>query len=188
MPLRYLPNLVTSLRFLLIVPIISAFLEENWHVAFYLFLLAGLSDGIDGLLARCYGWTTHLGAILDPLADKLLLMSSFIALTCLSKMPWWLTSVLVARDLWIMSGTLIYRFWVGSLDYKPIWISKLNTVLQLVFISLLLIHFGFWPLPSLLLHSVSMLMFTTTLISFIQYTYLWGNRVFHAINQSTCSK
>jgi len=183
MSLRYLPNLITGLRFLLILPVVVALLGENYRLAFYFFLIAGLSDGIDGLLARYYGWTSHLGAILDPVADKLLLIGSFIAFTWLSKIPWWLTAVVVGRDLWIMLGALAYRFWIGPIDYHPLIISKLNTVLQLGLILLLLVHLGFWPLPVWLLHGVTIIMSITTLLSFMQYGWVWGQRAWHHTRQ-----
>ena len=125
--LRHLPNLITCMRFILIGPILWALLTKCYPLAFYLFLIAGLSDGLDGLLARFFDWTTPLGALLDPLADKLLLMGSFIVLAYLQQIPVWLTIMVIGRDIWIMGGALLYRYWVGPLDYKPVWISKLNT-------------------------------------------------------------
>ena len=178
--LRYLPNLITGLRFLLVLPIVSAFLKEDWRLAFYLFLIASLSDGIDGLLARCYGWITPLGAMLDPIADKLLLISSFVTFSWLSKLPWWLTGTVIARDLWIIVGALVYRFWIGPLYCQPIWVSKLNTALQLLLILLLLIHLGFYALPLSSLYSTGVLMLITSVVSFVQYTWLWSLQAWRA--------
>jgi len=181
MSLWYLPNLITGLRFLLVLPVVTALLKENYQLAFYLFVIAGLSDGVDGLLARYYGWTSHLGALLDPIADKLLLIGSFITFTWLGKVPWSVTAVVVARDLWIMLGALAYRFWIGPLDYRPLAVSKLNTILQLSLVLLLLIHLGFLALPVLLLQGIAVLMFSTTLLSFVQYTWHWGLRAYRHV-------
>lgn len=171
--LRHLPNLITCIRFILIGPILWALLTKCYPLAFYLFVIAGLSDGLDGLLARFFGWTTALGALLDPLADKLLLMGSFIVLAYLQQVPIWLTIMVIGRDIWIMGGALLYRYWVGPLDYKPVWISKLNTFFQLVLVTLLIIKLTFFDLPELLIPRVIEAVFVTTLLSFIQYTWMW---------------
>ena len=171
--LRYLPNFITCIRFILIVPILSALLHEAYVLAFYLFVMAGLSDGLDGLLARLFGWTSSLGALLDPLADKLLLMGSFVALAYLKQLPLWLAVLVIGRDIWIMGGAILYRYWVGPLNYKPVWISKLNTFLQLVLVTLLITKLAFCPLPDLFITATINTVFLTTLISFVQYTWLW---------------
>lgn len=171
--LRHLPNLITCMRFILIGPILWALLTKCYPLAFYLFVIAGLSDGLDGLLARFFGWTTPLGALLDPLADKLLLMGSFIVLAYLQQIPLWLTVVVIGRDIWIMGGALLYRYWVGPLDYKPVWISKLNTFFQLVLVSLLVIRLAFFDIPAELIPRIIEAVFVTTLLSFIQYTWMW---------------
>lgn len=171
--LRHLPNLITCMRFILIGPILWALLTKCYPLAFYLFLIAGLSDGLDGLLARFFDWTTPLGALLDPLADKLLLMGSFIVLAYLQQIPVWLTIMVIGRDIWIMGGALLYRYWVGPLDYKPVWISKLNTFFQLILVSLIIIKLTFFPLPMQLIPCVIEAVFVTSLLSFIQYTWVW---------------
>ncbi len=171
--LRHLPNLITCTRFILIGPILWALLTKCYPLAFYLFLIAGLSDGLDGLLARLFDWTTPLGALLDPLADKLLLMGSFIVLAYLQQIPLWLTMMVIGRDIWIMGGALLYRYWVGPLDYKPVWISKLNTFFQLILVSLIIIKLTFFTLPLQLVPRVIEAVFVTSLLSFIQYTWMW---------------
>jgi cardiolipin synthase (CMP-forming) len=171
--LRYLPNIITCIRFILIGPILCALLKKYYPLAFYLFLIAGISDGLDGFLARFFGWTTHLGALLDPLADKLLLMGSFIVLAYLKQIPLWLTLLIIGRDIWIMGGALIYRCWVGPLDYKPVWISKLNTFFQLILVTLLIIKLAFVALPNSLIQRIIESVFVTTFLSFIQYTWIW---------------
>lgn len=171
--LRHLPNLITCIRFILIGPILGALLTKCYPLAFYLFLIAGLSDGLDGLLARFFDWTTPLGALLDPLADKLLLMGSFIVLAYLRQIPLWLTIMVIGRDIWIMGGALLYRYWVGPLDYKPVWISKLNTFFQLVLVTLLIIKLAFFDIPTGLVPRIIEAVFVTTLLSFVQYTWMW---------------
>ncbi|MES2998833.1 MAG: CDP-alcohol phosphatidyltransferase family protein [Pseudomonadota bacterium] len=172
-PLRHLPNLITCIRFILIGPILLALLKKYYPLAFYLFLVAGLTDGLDGLLARLFGWITPLGALLDPLADKLLLMGSFIVLAYLQQIPFWLAVFVIGRDIWIMGGALVYRYWVGPLDYKPVWISKLNTFFQLILVTLLITKLAFFALPDLVIRWVIEAVFVTTLLSFVQYTWVW---------------
>jgi len=174
--LRYLPNLITCIRFILIGPILWALLKKHYPLAFYLFLIAGLSDGLDGLSARCFGWTTYLGALLDPMADKLLLMGSFIVLAYLHQIPLWLAASVIGRDIWIMGGALVYRYWVGPLDYKPVWISKFNTFFQLILVTLLIIKLAFFALPELIIRRMTEAVFVTTLLSFIRYTWVWAKQ------------
>lgn len=181
--LRHLPNLITCIRFILIAPILWALLTKCYPLAFYLFVIAGLSDGLDGLLARFFDWTTPLGALLDPLADKLLLMGSFIVLAYLQQIPLWLTIMVIGRDIWIMGGALLYRYWVGPLDYKPVWISKLNTFFQLVLVSLLIIKLAFFDIPAALIPHIIEAVFITTLLSFIQYTWMWFWQAVYYLNQ-----
>jgi hypothetical protein len=90
-----------------------------------------VSDGLDGWLAKRFNWTSHLGKILDPLADKLLLVALFLTATWINLVPWWLTAVVVARDVMIGSGALVYRFWFGPLHGRPTILSKINTGMQL---------------------------------------------------------
>ena len=173
MQLRHLPNFITCARFILIGPILWALLVNAYPLAFYLFFIAGLSDGLDGLLARFFNWTTPLGALLDPIADKLLLMGSFIVLAYLQQIPLWLTITVIGRDIWIMGGALVYRYWVGPLNYKPVWISKLNTFFQLVLVSLLIVKLAFFDISHELILRITKAVFVTTLLSFIQYTWIW---------------
>jgi cardiolipin synthase len=174
--LRYLPNIITCIRFILIGPILCALLQQHYPLAFYLFLIAGLSDGLDGLLARFFSWTSYLGALLDPIADKLLLMGSFIVLAYLQQIPLWLAAFVIGRDIWIMGGALVYRYWVGPLDYKPVWISKLNTFCQLILVTLLIIKLAFFALPDSIIRRVTEAVFVTTLLSFVRYTWVWAKQ------------
>src|SRR5687768_2499072 len=99
MNIKYLPNIITCLRFLLIVPLIFAVANQHFTLAFYLFLLAGVSDGLDGFLARRFNWSSRFGSIADPIADKLLLTIMLIVLTSLRWIPVWLLVLVVARDV-----------------------------------------------------------------------------------------
>jgi cardiolipin synthase (CMP-forming) len=175
-PLRHLPNILTGIRFILVIPVLAALLNEHYLLALSLFIVAGITDGLDGLLARVYNWTSRFGAVADPLADKLLLVSSFIAFAWLGKIPMWLVILIVARDLWIVIGAFFYYLIFGRPDFAPSGLSKVNTCLQILLVALLLLHFSLDILPAIFLLIVMWLVVLTTALSFLHYTWMWGAR------------
>jgi cardiolipin synthase len=174
--LRFLPNLITGLRLLLIPPFLWLLLQGRYGGALALFLLAGASDGVDGFLARHYGWRSQLGAVLDPLADKLLMLSAYLALGWLAALPWWLVAVVLARDGIIVAGALAYYRLFGRCEMEPLPVSRLNTLLQIVLVLAVLgtLWLGeVWPLPpSWLMYPVA----ATTLASGMLYVWKWSRR------------
>lgn len=132
--MRHIPNLICLLRIALILPLVLAMREGQQERIIVLFSIAAVSDGLDGYLAKRFGWTSDLGRVLDPLADKLLLVTVFITAAWLDIAPWWLTAAAVMRDLVIGFGAVIYRLWLGPLNGRPTVISKVNTVLQLAYL------------------------------------------------------
>jgi len=129
--LRHLPNFICVIRIVLIWPTIDALQAGNYWAALALVAVCAVSDGLDGWLAKRFNWTSHLGKILDPLADKLLLVALFLTATWMNLVPWWLTAVVVARDVMIGLGALVYRLWFGPLHGRPTLLSKINTGMQL---------------------------------------------------------
>jgi cardiolipin synthase (CMP-forming) len=129
--LRHLPNLICLVRIGLIWPTVAALLDNDYVKALVLVTVCAISDGLDGWLAKRFNWTSHLGKILDPLADKMLLVALFLTATWISLVPWWLTAIVVARDVMIGSGAVVYRFWFGPLHGRPTILSKVNTGMQL---------------------------------------------------------
>jgi cardiolipin synthase len=129
--MRHLPNLICLVRILLIWPTIDALVSGHYWTALVLVAVCAVSDGLDGWLAKRFNWQSHLGRILDPLADKLLLVALFLTATWMNLLPWWLTAVAVARDVLIGSGAVAYRFTFGPLHGRPTLISKINTGFQL---------------------------------------------------------
>ena len=105
---RYLPNVITGIRVLLVMPLVYALLTHHFVLALVLFAVAGVSDGVDGFLARRFNWYTQLGAMLDPLADKLLLVSTYLCLAWLGFFPVWFVALVVGRDLIIFCGAISY--------------------------------------------------------------------------------
>ncbi len=104
------------------------------------FVVAALSDGLDGFLAKTFNWTSRFGKFVDPLADKLLLVTVFVYAAWLGLVPIWLAAAAVARDFVIGLGAIVFRVWFGPLQGRPTAISKINTVLQLVYCSLVILY------------------------------------------------
>ena len=135
MNLAALPNLICGVRILIVVPVGWAILGGRYETALVLFVIAAVSDALDGFLARRYGWITELGQILDPTADKLLLVTVFVALAVGERVPAWLCLAAVARDAIIALGALAYRQLCRSWGVGATFVSKLNTTLQLGYLS-----------------------------------------------------
>lgn len=131
---RDIPNILTVLRIVLVPPIVWALMAQRFGVALLLFVAAGVSDGLDGFLAKQFDWTSRLGALLDPLADKLMLLSSYLTLAWLGLLPVWLVVMVLVRDLVIVSGAVTYHFRVERVEAAPTVISKLNTLLQILLV------------------------------------------------------
>jgi cardiolipin synthase len=127
--LASLPNIITGVRVLLVAPAVAAVLARDYQRAMLIVLIAGLSDGVDGYLARRFHWQSRLGAMLDPLADKLLFVGIFLALAARELLPLWLVLVVIGRDAVIVGGALAYRMLIGPFDAGSTILSKLNTAL-----------------------------------------------------------
>lgn len=132
--LRHLPNAICLLRIALVWPIVVAIERGAWSSALTLFVIAAVSDGLDGYLAKRFGWTSDLGRVLDPVADKLLLVAVFLTCTWQGLVPAWLAAAVIARDVMIGAGSLVFRVWFGPLQGHPTVLSKVNTALQIVVI------------------------------------------------------
>jgi cardiolipin synthase len=138
-----LPNVITFGR-LCVVPMAVWFvLEQGLIEAFFLFVAAGLSDAVDGWLARRNGGGNSLGALLDPVADKALLMSMYVTLAAVNELPDWLAILVVFRDLVIVGGVIVLSLQGMPVAIRPLYISKLNTALQIVLIAVTLLLAGY---------------------------------------------
>lgn len=135
-----IPNAITVLRILLVAPTGWALLQHQFRLALLLFLVAGFSDGVDGFLAKHFNWQSRLGALLDPLADKALLVTCYGALTWIGLLPVWLLVLVVARDVVIVAGAVVYNFRIERLEARPTLISKINTVLQILLVLLVIVQ------------------------------------------------
>jgi cardiolipin synthase len=174
--LRHLPNLISAARIVLVVPIIWSLLNRDFSLAIWLFLIAGASDGLDGFLAKHYGWSSRLGGILDALADKLLLVSTFVCLWWLGIFPWWLVLSVLARDLVIVTGAVVYNYRIEAVQPEPSMISKLNTVLQIALAAVGVIELGFGGVPVWLMQTLIWSVMLTILLSGGDYVLEWSRR------------
>lgn len=174
--MRYLPNLITLLRILLIVPFLGQLHQTNFGLALLLFTVAGVSDGVDGFLAKRFGWTSRLGAILDPLADKLLMLSAYLALGILNVLPWWLVGLVLLRDAIIVGGALTYHMLFGVYEMAPLLTSKLNTACQILLVVLAL--FALWQGGARppWLAGLGYVVAFTTVVSGAVYVWVWTRR------------
>lgn len=175
-----IPNIITSIRFFLIVPIVITLLAKKYELAFVFFAIAGLSDGLDGFLARRYHWTSQFGAIVDPVADKLLMLATYACLTWLDKIPLWLFLIVIGRDLWLMLGVLAYRYFIATLTFKPSRISKINTCCQLLLVIVILLDEVVLKLPAFFIETIIYIVLITTVSSLVDYTWVWGKRAFES--------
>lgn len=168
-----LPNLITIARILLVPVMVWAIAAHEMRFAFVLFLVAGLSDAVDGFLAKRFNMTSELGAYLDPLADKVLIMSIYVALGITDAIPRWLVILVVSRDLLIVGGIMLAWILGNPMKVKPLWVSKLNTVAQILYAGVVLAALGFQfdlgVVRALLVASVALL----TLLSIGFYLRNW---------------
>jgi len=133
-----IPNLITLAR-ILVVPVLVWAITSGWmQLAFALFLAAGISDAVDGFLAKRFGMATELGAYLDPLADKTMIVSIYVSLGIAEALPRWLVLMVVSRDILIVGAVMLAWLIDKPLALKPLLVSKLNTVAQIVLALLVL--------------------------------------------------
>ena len=166
-----LPNFLTLIR-ILITPLFVIFMiKGQYRSALLVFFLAGVTDGLDGLFARWFNQKTILGAHLDPIADKLLLISAFVLLAVQKIIPGWLAVVVISRDILIFTGIGFLRYFHIDITIKPSWISKCTTVAQLAVAFLVLLAIEIIPVRPVL---VPLFWITTglTVLSGLHYVYL----------------
>jgi cardiolipin synthase (CMP-forming) len=174
--LRHLPNFICLVRIALIWPTIDSLLAGNYWTALILVAVCAISDGLDGWLAKRFNWTSQLGKTLDPLADKMLLVALYLTATWISLIPWWLTAIVVARDVMIGTGALIYRFWFGPLHGRPTILSKINTGMQLaVALAAILGAATGLPTPEMVT-ALAFLTLLTTIVSGADYLAMFTRR------------
>ena len=166
-----IPNILTVLR-ILVTPLFVIFLIRNQHgYALLVFVFAGVSDGLDGLIARALNQRSQLGAILDPIADKLLLTAAYVTLGVLRDIPGWLVVVVISRDVLIVTGIAVLTFTRVPFTIRPSIISKWTTVAQVVTIAFNLMDLqAAWA--GTVMHSLYWVTVSMTVLSGLHYTYV----------------
>lgn len=176
MMLRQIPNLLTLLRLLLVPPVVFLLLERRFAEAAGWFALAALSDLLDGQLARRFGWSSRLGGLLDPLADKLLVNGCFLALWWIGEISGWLPGLVLARDVVILAGAGAYAARIGPLQPEPTLLGKLNTVGQMLFLGLVMLDLGLTAEPSHWWSAGVLAIVLLTVASGVDYVVRWSLR------------
>lgn len=162
---------------MLIFPFLIKLYQGEFLLAFYLFLLAGFTDGLDGWLARHFNWLTAFGSFIDPLADKLLVASSFISLALLGSLPWWLVILVFLRDLTISLGVLAWFCCIKKqINFEPTSLSKINTSIQLVLVTLCLFQLAYFAFPNYVINMFIGLTAITTSATYIDYVWTWSQK------------
>lgn len=127
-----IPNFLTITRIILVPVIVIFLIQEEYLKSLVVFTVAGLTDALDGILARLLNKKTTLGAFLDPLADKTLIVTTFVALSVFGLIPGWLSVIVISRDLIILIGIIVLSLMSAPYEIKPVFISKITTTLQII--------------------------------------------------------
>lgn len=172
----HIPNAICVLRMVLAWPIVTALLGGRFGWALGLLVLAGCSDFLDGFLAKHFSWQSRLGGVLDPLADKVLLVSVFVTLTSLGLVPLWLSAVVIGRDVLIVGGGLIYQTVFSPLIPDPTGVSKFNTGAQLVFSAAVMGNQALGSPPRGWLVFGGAVVLVTSFVSGLDYVLRWSRK------------
>lgn len=133
-----IPNLITIARLLMVPVVVVMILLEDWQTAFILFVIAGISDGLDGFIARHFDMRSEFGAHIDPLADKALMISIYVTLAVTGHLPTWFAFLVVFRDVMILAAVVLSWVMARPMQIKPVLVSKLNTAAQIGYAALIL--------------------------------------------------
>jgi cardiolipin synthase len=185
MSLRWVPNAICVARIVLVAPLVLLLINEDYPAALGVLVIAGLSDGLDGWLAKTFDWRTRLGGLLDPIADKLLLVSLFVALSYTGLAPVELTAIVVGRDVVIVLGALAYQLLIAPVMGEPASISKLNTACQLAFVFFTITSAAFGVPPQISLEILGAAVVFTSVVSGLHYVLRWSTRAWRAAHPAS---
>jgi cardiolipin synthase len=175
-----IPNLLTIFRMALVPVFVSLLYYQRFFLALLVFVVAGVTDGLDGLFARVFNQSSQLGTILDPIADKLLMTASFITLSLPSvippvsrhlPVPFWVTAAVISRDVFIIVGAAAINVMSGFRGFRPSWLGKVSTTVQICGVTLILLAASFPSLKGFYLPTVYTIVFAFALFSGIHYIF-----------------
>jgi cardiolipin synthase len=172
-----IPNIITLGRILLVPVVVWAIASKQMHIAFLLFLIAAISDGVDGFLAKRFGMKTELGAYLDPVADKVMIVSIYVTLGITGVIPLWLVILVVSRDLLIVGAIILSWMIDNPIKIRPHIVSKMNTAAQILYACLVLASYGFGFASEPVLTLVMILVAALTLLSVGFYVAAWARHM-----------
>ncbi len=178
-----LPNLLTLSRILMTPFIVYSILNGFAVQALVLIVIAGLTDLLDGAIAKHFHMQTVVGAYMDPIADKLMLVGSIISLFIVGQTPMFLFLAVVFRDIIIIIGAMAYELATHRLKMQPTYLSKVTTVVQIIYVSTALLHIA-WPFPAAIMNAATWITFAITCMSGVQYMILWASKTAHEENAS----
>ncbi|MEO6391237.1 MAG: CDP-alcohol phosphatidyltransferase family protein [Pyrinomonadaceae bacterium] len=175
-----IPNLLTIFRMALVPVFVSLLYYQRFFIALLVFVVAGVTDGLDGLFARLFDQRSQLGTVLDPIADKLLMTASFVTLSLPAiiplgsrhlPVPFWVTAAVISRDIFIIVGAAAINIMTGFRTFRPSWLGKLSTTIQIFGVTFILVAASFPALKGFYLPTVYTIVFAFALFSGIHYVF-----------------
>ena len=174
--IQIVPNLITLARLLAVPVLVWLILDGETAIAFWVFVGAGVSDAVDGYIAKRFDAQTVIGGFLDPLADKALLVCAFVTLGYVGHLPHWLVILVVFRDFLIVGGAILYQTVTNDLKAEPLPVSKVNTFAQILLAAWVLAAVGLGLHVPMVQGLLVFLVAATTVVSGAAYVYTWGRR------------
>ena len=178
-----IPNAITLARVLASLPLFWLLEERMYVPAFWLAIVAGLSDAADGIIAKRYGWQSVLGGVLDPIADKLLLTAGFLGLWWSLELPTWLVALILGRDIVILAGAFAWWRLIGAFSPEPSGISKATTLAQLLLLAMVLARLAGHPVAEGWIPPVALATGAMTLVSGLDYVVRYGMRAWRRLGK-----
>lgn len=178
------PNILTTLRVIAAPLLAYCLMSERFEWAFYVFIGAAITDALDGWIARHFNQMTHYGAVMDPLADKLVTLTCIILLTWLGWVPLWLTLAMLMRDTVIVAGAFAYHHLFGEVEIRPTRLGKFHTLLAFALLTLVLAHAADLFDASAMLQMSFLAVLASTLASLGQYVVLWSRKAVQAAKRA----
>lgn len=176
--LHLIPNAITVARLVFVLPIAFFIVEEKFLVALILFTLSGVSDGLDGLIARRYGWVSAFGKLIDPLADKLMMMTTTLTLGLMSHFPVMLVVLIIVKDLAVLGGVFSYTTLAGFPFIQPTWLGKFTTASQIVLLVAVLLNLSYVGIvPAGFFAAWFWIVAIMTSIDGMSYLWIWTARL-----------
>ena len=177
MNLSFIPNLLTIGRMIVVPPIVWLLLVGEYQWALALAIFAGVSDALDGWLARRYGWQSRFGSLADPLADKFLMVASYLTLAVLGYLAWWVVLLVILRDLVIVGGGMIYHLRFERVEAaQPTQLSRFNTFCQVFLMWFVLLRLAGVPFPPEAQIGLEWLVGVMVMATLVQYVWVWSLR------------